>query len=95
MAMLRSRRSRPHKPDKLPRPRHHGAQRHVRRDGWRRRAAPGRRPNCCTGDLAVVSSFGADSSVLLHMVAQVDQTLPVYFLETGKHFPRRSNTSRR
>jgi phosphoadenosine phosphosulfate reductase len=38
------------------------------------------------GDLAIVSSFGADSSVLLHMVAQVDPSLPVYFLETGKHF---------
>ncbi|RYE08803.1 MAG: phosphoadenylyl-sulfate reductase [Hyphomicrobiales bacterium] len=37
-------------------------------------------------DVAIVSSFGADSSVLLHMVAQVDPTLPVYFLETGKHF---------
>jgi phosphoadenosine phosphosulfate reductase len=39
------------------------------------------------GDLAIVSSFGADSSVLLHMVSEVDKTLPVYFLETGKHFP--------
>ncbi len=38
------------------------------------------------GDLAIVSSFGADSSVLLHLVAQVDPSLPVYFLETGKHF---------
>ena len=38
------------------------------------------------GELAIVSSFGADSAVLLHMVAQVDPTLPVYFLETGKHF---------
>jgi phosphoadenosine phosphosulfate reductase len=37
-------------------------------------------------DLAIVSSFGADSAVLLHMVAQVDKSLPVYFLETGKHF---------
>jgi phosphoadenosine phosphosulfate reductase len=37
-------------------------------------------------DLAIVSSFGADSAVLLHMVAQVDKGLPVYFLETGKHF---------
>ena len=36
---------------------------------------------------AGVSSFGADSVVLLHMVAQVDKSLPVYFLETGKHFP--------
>jgi len=39
------------------------------------------------GDLAIVSSFGADSAVLLHLVAQVDPSLPVYFLETGKHFP--------
>ncbi|MEQ1771799.1 MAG: phosphoadenylyl-sulfate reductase [Devosia sp.] len=39
------------------------------------------------GEVAVVSSFGADSAVLLHMVSQVDPTLPVYFLETGKHFP--------
>lgn len=39
------------------------------------------------GELAIVSSFGADSAVLLHMVAQVDPSLPVYFLETGKHFP--------
>lgn len=38
------------------------------------------------GDLAIVSSFGADSAVLLHMVAQVDTDLPVLFLETGKHF---------
>ncbi|WP_421759554.1 phosphoadenylyl-sulfate reductase [Devosia sp.] len=38
-------------------------------------------------DVAIVSSFGADSSVLLHMVSQVDPSLPVYFLETGKHFP--------
>lgn len=39
------------------------------------------------GDLAIVSSFGADSAVLLHMVAELDRTLPVYFLDTGKHFP--------
>lgn len=38
------------------------------------------------GDLAIVSSFGADSSVLLHFVSQVDPTIPVLFLETGKHF---------
>jgi phosphoadenosine phosphosulfate reductase len=38
-------------------------------------------------DVAIVSSFGADSSVLLHMVSEVDKQLPVYFLETGKHFP--------
>lgn len=39
------------------------------------------------GDIAVVSSFGAESSVLLHLVAQVDPSTPVLFLETGKHFP--------
>ncbi|WP_082092743.1 phosphoadenylyl-sulfate reductase [Devosia epidermidihirudinis] len=38
------------------------------------------------GDIAIVSSFGADSAVLLHLVAQVDPSMPVYFLETGKHF---------
>ncbi|RUT33147.1 phosphoadenylyl-sulfate reductase [Arsenicitalea aurantiaca] len=39
------------------------------------------------GDIAIVSSFGADSAVLLHLVAQVDPSMPVFFLETGKHFP--------
>ncbi len=38
------------------------------------------------GRAAVVSSFGAESSVLLHMVAQVDPATPVIFLDTGKHF---------
>ena len=39
------------------------------------------------GDLAIVSSFGAESAVLLHLVSRVDPTVPVLFLETGKHFP--------
>jgi phosphoadenosine phosphosulfate reductase len=38
------------------------------------------------GEIAAVSSFGADSAVLLHMVATVDRSLPVLFLDTGKHF---------
>ena len=33
-----------------------------------------------------MSSFGADSAVLLHMIARVDRSLPVLFLDTGKHF---------
>jgi phosphoadenosine phosphosulfate reductase len=33
-----------------------------------------------------VSSFGADSAVLLHMIAEIDRSLPVIFLDTGKHF---------
>lgn len=39
------------------------------------------------GDLAVVSSFGAESAVLLHLIAQIDPATPVLFLETHKHFP--------
>ena len=39
------------------------------------------------GDLAAVSSFGAESAVLLHLIAQVDPKVPVLFLDTGKHFP--------
>ena len=38
------------------------------------------------GELAAVSSFGADSAVLLHMIARADPDLPVVFLDTGKHF---------
>ena len=39
------------------------------------------------GDVAIVSSFGAESAVLLHLIASIDPTVPVLFLETGKHFP--------
>ena len=38
------------------------------------------------GRIGVVSSFGAESAILLHMVAQIDPTVPVVFLETHKHF---------
>jgi len=38
------------------------------------------------GRIALVSSFGADSVVLLHMVAQIDPTTPVVFVDTGQHF---------
>ncbi|MDW6025738.1 phosphoadenylyl-sulfate reductase [Mesorhizobium sp. BAC0120] len=38
------------------------------------------------GGIAAVSSFGADSAVLLHMIAEVDRSLPILFLDTGKHF---------
>ncbi len=38
------------------------------------------------GRLAVVSSFGADSAVLLHLVAGIDRTVPVLFIDTGKLF---------
>ena len=39
------------------------------------------------GDVALVSSFGAESAALLHLVASIDPTVPVLFLDTGKHFP--------
>jgi phosphoadenosine phosphosulfate reductase len=38
------------------------------------------------GQIAVVSSFAAESVVLLHYVAEVDPATPVLFLNTGKLF---------
>jgi phosphoadenosine phosphosulfate reductase len=38
------------------------------------------------GRIALVSSFGADSVVLLHMVAEIDKATPVVFVDTGQHF---------
>jgi phosphoadenosine phosphosulfate reductase len=39
------------------------------------------------GRIALVSSFGAESAVLLHLLAEVDRSVPVVFLDTGKLFP--------
>ncbi len=39
------------------------------------------------GKVAVVSSFGTESAVLLHLVAQADRTVPVIFVDTLKMFP--------
>ena len=39
------------------------------------------------GRVAAVSSFGAESAALLHLLADIDRNVPVLFLETGKHFP--------
>ena len=36
--------------------------------------------------IAVVSSFGTESAVLLALVAEIDPAVPVLFLDTGKHF---------
>ncbi|MFG1179082.1 phosphoadenylyl-sulfate reductase [Xanthobacter sp. DSM 14520] len=38
------------------------------------------------GHIAAVSSFGTESAVLLHMIAQVDKATPVLFLDTGHLF---------
>ncbi|MDG3040369.1 phosphoadenylyl-sulfate reductase [Roseicyclus marinus] len=40
-----------------------------------------------TGEVALVSSFGAESVVLLHMVAVVDPATPVLFVDTQMLFP--------
>lgn len=38
------------------------------------------------GALAIVSSFGAESAVLLHYISEIRPRTPVLFLDTGKHF---------
>jgi phosphoadenosine phosphosulfate reductase len=38
------------------------------------------------GRIAVVSSFGAESAVLLALVAEIDSSTPVLFVDTGQHF---------
>ena len=38
------------------------------------------------GRIALVSSFGSESAVLLHMISQIDPTTPVLFLDTGQLF---------
>ena len=39
------------------------------------------------GRIALVSSFGAESVVLLHMLAMIDRTVPVLFIDTQLLFP--------
>lgn len=39
------------------------------------------------GRIGLVSSFGTDAAVLLHMVSRIDPYVPVIFLDTWKHFP--------
>lgn len=39
------------------------------------------------GRIALVSSFGAESVVLLHMVSVIDRTTPVLFIDTEMLFP--------
>lgn len=39
------------------------------------------------GEVALVSSFGAESAALLHLVASVDPSVPVRFIDTGRHYP--------
>lgn len=39
------------------------------------------------GQVSVVSSFGAESAVLLHLVGTIDPAIDVVFVDTLKHFP--------
>lgn len=39
------------------------------------------------GGIALVSSFGTESAVLLHLAAEIDPAIPVIFLDTRKLFP--------
>ncbi|MDP6691693.1 MAG: phosphoadenylyl-sulfate reductase [Alphaproteobacteria bacterium] len=39
------------------------------------------------GQIALVSSFGAEAALLLAMLADIDRQVPIIFLDTGKHFP--------
>src|SRR5215510_8522964 len=39
------------------------------------------------GRIAAVSSFGAESAVILALIAEIDPATPVIFLDTGWHFP--------
>ena len=40
----------------------------------------------CPGRIAMVSSFGSESAVLLHMLSRIDPAIPVLFLDTGHLF---------
>ncbi|MFC0501703.1 phosphoadenylyl-sulfate reductase [Asaia krungthepensis] len=39
------------------------------------------------GRMALVSSFGAESALLLAMIADIDTDFPIFFLDTRRHFP--------
>ena len=58
---------------------------------WQRLSAEGVLSKILAGNAfiknpAVVSSFGADSAVLLHMVSKLDTNARIIFLDTGFHF---------
>ena len=58
--------------------------RHVRGDAI---DLPGLLADPALGRVALVSSFGAESAVLLHLVLSAAPETEVLFLDTGKHFP--------
>jgi phosphoadenosine phosphosulfate reductase len=60
------------------------AERHIRPDGAL--DLGGALFDPALGRLAMVSSFGADSAVLLHQIAALRPDMDILFLDTGKHF---------
>ena len=40
------------------------------------------------GEMTYVSSFGAESAVMLALIADVEPGLPIIFFDTGMHFPQ-------
>lgn len=48
---------------------------------------PGMICDSALGEIAIVSSFGAESAALLHYINEIRPRTPVLFLDTGKHFP--------
>lgn len=40
-----------------------------------------------TGKIALVSSFGTEAAILLHMVSNANADIDILFLDTQKHFP--------
>ena len=40
------------------------------------------------GEMTYVSSFGAESAVMLALIADVDPGMPIIFFDTGMHFPQ-------
>ncbi|MCU0830500.1 MAG: phosphoadenylyl-sulfate reductase [Rhizobiaceae bacterium] len=60
------------------------AERHIGRDGALDFASAIRDP--LLGRLAMVSSFGADSAVLLHQISRINPEMDILFIDTGKHF---------
>ncbi len=38
------------------------------------------------GNIVLASSLGVDSAVMLHLASEIDKSLPIIFLDTGKHF---------
>jgi phosphoadenosine phosphosulfate reductase len=60
------------------------AERHIRADGSLDFASTLSDP--LLGRIAMVSSFGADSAVLLHQIAAINPDMDILFIDTGKHF---------